>query len=210
MKRFPVVILAGLLIAAALVAALGSAASGQSAGRPALLVVDQRPFTVQGRHFRSHERVNVTLYKGQQSIRTRRVTASSSGGFRAVLQETAVDRCDTIFVRAVGTRGSNAVLKLLPRPACHSTRLGGAATSVRPTLTITSMHPLEVIGRGFKPSERVVVSTATKRKTVTANSAGRFDVRFAGLKCAGATIVAVGSKGSRAATRPPRILCIEP
>jgi len=97
--------------------------------------------------------------------------------------------------------------------------LGGAALegdaaatkpAARATLTITSMHPLEVIGRGFKPSERVVVSTGSKRKSVTATSGGRFEVRFAGLRCAGATIVAVGSKGSRAATRPPRVLCVEP
>lgn len=121
MKRFPVVILAGLLVTAALVAALGSAWSGQSSGRPALRVVDQRPFTVQGRHFRSRERVKVTLYKQQQSVLTRRVTASSTGAFRAVLQETAVDRCDTIMVRAVGARGSTAQLKLLPRPMCQST-----------------------------------------------------------------------------------------
>ena len=49
--------------------------------------------------------------------------------------------------------------------------LGGAAVNadaaaakpaVRATLTITSMQPLEVIGRGFKPSERVVVSTGTQ------------------------------------------------
>jgi hypothetical protein len=63
----------------------------------------------------------VTLYKQQVSVRTRRVTASSQGTFRTVLQEAGVDRCDTIFVGAVGTRGSNAVLKMLPSPACHST-----------------------------------------------------------------------------------------
>jgi hypothetical protein len=121
MKRFPVFIVTGLVITAGLLAALGSASSAHSSRRPALQVIDQRPFTVQGRDFRSRERVKVTLYKQQASVRTRRVTASSSGAFRAVLQETGVDRCDTIFVRAVGTRGSNAALKMLPRPACHST-----------------------------------------------------------------------------------------
>jgi hypothetical protein len=121
MKRLPVVIVAGLLMTAAALAALGLASSAQSSGRPALRVTDQRPFTVEGRHFRSRERVKVTLYKQQASVRTRRVTASSSGAFRAVLQEAGVDRCDTIFVRAVGTRGSSAELKMLPRPACHST-----------------------------------------------------------------------------------------
>jgi hypothetical protein len=121
MKRFPVVILAGLLMTAASMAALGSASSGDLSGRPALRVIDERPFTVEGRHFRSRERVKVTLYKRQASVRTRRVTASSRGAFLAVLQEASVDRCDTILVRAVGARGSNAALKLLPRPACHST-----------------------------------------------------------------------------------------
>jgi hypothetical protein len=121
MKRFPVVIVAGLLMTAASLAALGSASSERSSGRPALRVIDQRPFTVQGRDFRSRERVKVTLYKQQASVRSRRVTASSRGGFVAVLQGAGVDRCDTIFVRAVGARGSNAVLKMLPRPACQST-----------------------------------------------------------------------------------------
>ena len=120
MKRFPVVIVAGLLMTAASLAALGSASSAQSSGRPALRVIDQRPFTVEGRHFRSRERVKVTLYKQQASVRTRRVTASGRGAFQAVLQQGGIDRCDAIFVRAVGTRGSNAVLKMLPRPACHS------------------------------------------------------------------------------------------
>jgi hypothetical protein len=45
---------------------------------------------------------------------------------------------------------------------------------------------------------------------VTANASGRFVVRFASVKCAATAIVAVGSKGSRATTRPPKILCVEP
>lgn len=120
MKRFPVVIVAGLLITAASIAALGSASSGDLSARPALRVIDQRPFTVEGTHFRSRERVKLTLHKQQASVRIRRVTASARGAFQAVLQEAGVDRCDTIFVRAVGARGSNAELKMLPRPACHS------------------------------------------------------------------------------------------
>jgi hypothetical protein len=121
MKRFPVVIMAGLLLSAAAVAAFGMASSRPLSQRPVLRVIDLRPFTVEGRNFRSRERVKVTLYKQQVSVRSRRVTASSRGAFVAVLQEAGVDRCDTIFVRAVGARGSNAVLKMLPRPACQST-----------------------------------------------------------------------------------------
>jgi hypothetical protein len=120
MRRLLLVIVFGLLVTAAAFAALSYGSSRESSGRPALRVVDQRPFTVEGRHFRSRERVKVTLYK-QEDVRTRRVIASLRGVFRAVLQETPVDRCDMIFVRAVGARGSNAVLKMLPRPACRST-----------------------------------------------------------------------------------------
>lgn len=85
-----------------------------------------------------------------------------------------------------------------------------APLGTRATLTVMDMHPLEISGRGFKSGERVVVSTATSRKSVTANASGRFVVRFTSLKCAATTIVAVGSKGSRATTRPPKILCVEP
>jgi hypothetical protein len=120
MRKLTLLLAAGILLAAATVAALGFASSGESSARPALRVIDQSPFTVQGRHFRSRERVKVTLYKEAKSVRTRRVTASRTGVFSAALAE-AIDRCDTIFVRAVGARGTNAQLKLLPRPACHST-----------------------------------------------------------------------------------------
>jgi hypothetical protein len=69
------------------------------------------------------------------------------------------------------------------------------ASAGRVTLIVTSMSPLAVSGRGFESGERVAVSTGA---------------RFVGLGCAGATIVAVGSKGSRATTRPPKVLCVEP
>jgi hypothetical protein len=119
MRKLALNVMAGLLLTAA-GAVLASASSTQSKRQPALRVVAQQPFTVQGRSFRSHERVKLTLYTQQKSVRTRRVTAGSSGAFRAVLQTTPVDRCDAILVRAVGALGSTATLKLLPLPACHS------------------------------------------------------------------------------------------
>jgi hypothetical protein len=82
--------------------------------------------------------------------------------------------------------------------------------SGKATLTVMGMSPLGVSGRGFQPGERVVVSTGAARRSVTANAAGRFVVRFPALRCAGAPIRAVGSKGSRAVTRPPKVLCVEP
>jgi hypothetical protein len=118
MRRLTLILAAGIVMTAGAVAAFGSASPGQSSARPALRVIDQKPFTVQGRHFRSNERVKVTLYKERSSVRTRRVTSSRSGVFTAQLPEAGASRCDAIFIRAVGSRGSTAQLKL-PRPACH-------------------------------------------------------------------------------------------
>jgi hypothetical protein len=85
-----------------------------------------------------------------------------------------------------------------------------ALAAARPTLTVMATEPLGVSGRGFKAGERVIVSTSGKRRSVTANAAGRFVVRFSGLRCALGPIRAVGSKGSRAVTQPLKILCVHP
>jgi hypothetical protein len=85
-----------------------------------------------------------------------------------------------------------------------------AVASARPSLTITTMNPLHVVGRGFKASERVVVSVGPRRRTATADRHGRFSVRFGRAMCSGGTILAVGSKGSRVAVRLPRTVCAAP
>jgi hypothetical protein len=89
-------------------------------------------------------------------------------------------------------------------PAAPSTH------SVRPTLTIPTMNPLQVVGRGFRARERVVVSVGPRRRTVIADMKGRFTARIGRAMCAGGTIVAVGSKGSRAIVRLPRTVCAAP
>jgi hypothetical protein len=119
MRKLALITVAGL-VAAGAIAALGLSSEMRSPAQPSLRVIDRSPFTVQGRHFRSRERVKVTLAKDAR-VRTRRVTASGSGVFSAAAPEVAVDRCDTIMVRAVGSAGSRAQLKLLPQPACRST-----------------------------------------------------------------------------------------
>jgi hypothetical protein len=80
----------------------------------------------------------------------------------------------------------------------------------RPTLVITNLEPLSVAGRGFKPGERVTVRFESRRKATTATRAGRFVVRFANTSCDGGTIVAIGSKGSRAVANFSPLLCVEP
>jgi hypothetical protein len=85
-----------------------------------------------------------------------------------------------------------------------------AAQSARPKLTITSMNPLKVAGRGFKARERVVLSVGQRRRAVTTDTRGRFTARLGRAMCSGGTISAVGSKGSRAAVRLPRTVCAAP
>jgi hypothetical protein len=85
-----------------------------------------------------------------------------------------------------------------------------AAQSVRPKLTITSMNPLRVAGSGFKARERVVLSVGQRRRAVTADARGHFTAGFGRAMCSGGTILAVGSKGSRAAVRLPRTVCAAP
>jgi hypothetical protein len=72
----------------------------------------------------------------------------------------------------------------------------GTAAPSRATLGIKTMRPLVVVGRGFKPAERVRVSGAGT-KNVTARR-GTFTVRLGRAPCAGFTLVARGSAGSRA------------
>jgi hypothetical protein len=74
-----------------------------------------KPLVVQGQRFLPQERVVVTLYSGPTS--GRRAVAGRTGSFRVNFGEATYDRCSTPFVRAVGRRGSRAVLKL-PLPAC--------------------------------------------------------------------------------------------
>lgn len=80
----------------------------------------------------------------------------------------------------------------------------------RPALTIQSMNPLRVVGRGFKTGEHVVVSVGPRRRAATADTHGRFTVTFARARCTSGTIVAIGSRGSRAKVNVPHTLCFEP
>lgn len=79
----------------------------------------------------------------------------------------------------------------------------------RASLSIKSMSPLTVAGSGFKPGESVRISGAgTKR--VAASRRGAFSVRLPGVDpCGSLTIVAVGTKGSRASMNFSQLLCVE-
>jgi hypothetical protein len=96
---------------------------------------------------------------------------------------------------------------VLGSDATHATP---SAETKRPALTIMTMNPLRVAGRGFEPSERVTVSVGPRRRSAVADARGRFTVRFGRVTCTSATILAAGSKGSRAAVSVPKTLCFQP
>jgi hypothetical protein len=80
----------------------------------------------------------------------------------------------------------------------------------RATLSLKSLRPLIVAGRGFKAGELVRL-TGADTKRVMASRTGSFSVRLAYRDpCGGLTIAAVGSKGSRAGFNVSHLLCVEP
>ena len=100
-------------IFAALLAALAVAASATAAGGPRVRLVDESPATVAGVGFRAAERVQVSVVAGDVSLR-KTVAATGEGRFTARWQRSLPDGCHAIFVSAIGSRGSRAVLKVAP------------------------------------------------------------------------------------------------
>jgi hypothetical protein len=94
-------------------------------------------------------------------------------------------------------------------PASESSTAPAAGTA-RPALRIMGLNPLTVGGRSFKAGERVVLSVGPRRRTATATTRGRFLVRFSRGRCISGTVVAVGSRGSRASVLVPHTVCFQP
>ena len=87
--------------------------------------------------------------------------------------------------------------------------------ATRPTLRPVASAPLTIRGRGFVPGERVTLTvSAGSRRTlkVVAGSAGGFRAVFSFTRprCTAWLVSAIGSKGSRAAYRPPPAACDPP
>jgi hypothetical protein len=106
--------------------ATATSISAGSSGKAYLRLVDRDPLTVQGRAFKSRERVRVvasvpdagqTMASGSDVVR-KTVRATVTGSFRVAFSEITVDRCSLVRVTSVGARGSMAVLKMLPSPMC--------------------------------------------------------------------------------------------
>jgi hypothetical protein len=78
-----------------------------------LRLVRKAPLTVRGEHFRAREQVRLRATPGRRTF----ATANQRGSFTVQLGVPRT-RCDLVRVLAVGSEGSQAVLKLLPAPAC--------------------------------------------------------------------------------------------
>jgi hypothetical protein len=91
---------------------------------------------------------------------------------------------------------------------------GGIAGKAR--LMPVGLAPLMVKGTGFKSGETVRLSATENpvktRRTVTASAAGTFVVRMgvSADMCNGMTVVATGSKGSRASFNFSQVVCAAP
>jgi hypothetical protein len=86
----------------------------------------------------------------------------------------------------------------------------GTTSNGRASLSLRSLQPLTVLGRGFKSGERVRVSGAGVKRVV-ASRRGGFAVRMAYQDpCASLSITAVGSRGSRASLNFSQLYCAAP
>jgi hypothetical protein len=105
----------GVMFAALL---LVGAASG-AVRKPAIQLASANdPMIIVGTHFRSKEKVRLTVtVKTPASTWHRTVVATRRGSFRAVIGLVETGRCG-FDVRAVGSHKSVATLKTPPLPAC--------------------------------------------------------------------------------------------
>jgi len=88
--------------------------------RATLTLVDRTPLVVEGRAFGKRERVvlTATAPNAQQMLG---VVARTNGTFTARF-DLRLGRCTTLTVRAVGVRGSRAILQV--EPGCDKKRRG--------------------------------------------------------------------------------------
>jgi hypothetical protein len=107
----------GVMFAALLL--VGAASGATLRAKPALkLESASDPMIVTGAHFRSKEKVRVTVTVPQpKAVWHRTVVATRAGAFRAVIGLVQTGRCG-FNVRAVGSHRSVATLKSPPLPAC--------------------------------------------------------------------------------------------
>ena len=108
-------LLATALLLLALVPS-GAAVDATASGKAKLRLLDPTPVKVRGTGFSAGERVVVRVI-GLAGVTGKRTTAGRRGGWTLTFPDHAYGRCGSLFVSAVGSRGSRAGLKLKP-PLC--------------------------------------------------------------------------------------------
>ena len=108
-------------------------------------------------------------------------------------------------------------LALLAAAAASAVMTASASAASQPRLALVDDEPLVVRGAAFSPGERVTVTALTllgpKRVVATAGQGGAFraSLRIVGTPCGRAfTILATGTRGSRATLRLAIVPCIPP
>jgi hypothetical protein len=94
---------------------LASVASAATA--PTLRLTSVDPITVSGSHFRAKERVRLVVTIASETWR-RSAIATRTGTFQVAVGDLQLGRCAGLGIRATGSKGSAAMLKRLPLPAC--------------------------------------------------------------------------------------------
>ncbi len=111
---------ASLLLATALLllalVPTGAAVDSAASGKAKLRLLNTSPVKVRGTGFSAGERVVVRVI-GMAGITRKSATAGRRGGWTLTFPKNAYERCGSLFVSAVGSRGSRAGLKL-PHPLC--------------------------------------------------------------------------------------------
>jgi hypothetical protein len=100
-----------------------------------------------------------------------------------------------------------AIVSLLPAGA------GAESLAGKPALRLVSASPLTIRGLRFVPKERVrviVLEAGSATRRVSADAQGTFVASFQEAsvdRCSALSVLAVGSRGSRAALKRPGPLC---
>jgi hypothetical protein len=84
-------------------------AAGTAEGRPRLSIDGTAPVRISGTGFKPRERVKLLITAGRPLVQT--AVATPAGRFQLRLSVT-LNRCDSIVVQALGSRGSRAMTDL--------------------------------------------------------------------------------------------------
>jgi hypothetical protein len=170
--------------------AIQAAGAGAAAAKATLRVTRLNPLTIRATGFKAGERVVVTLTAGT-SKKTGQATAGATGAVTVTISGAGLTRCTAYSLRASGSKGGVATFKATVAPTC------------KPDATVTFGSTVAVIGKHFRPHERLTVkfvADEARTKIATATGVGSFVAGFGALplsECSGYTLNIVGSLGSR-------------